>query len=94
MLIVFITVNTTHSEEQGQPFKQTGTTTIYLFRYQSCTWQCSGPFCQKKKNILVVTVQLAWFLFLKILFYNFVQSGHIPLFYFSLMIYFSCICRN
>ena len=48
MLIAFITVNTTHSEEQGQPFKQTGTTTIYLFRYQSCTWQCSGPFCQKK----------------------------------------------
>ena len=50
MLIAFITVNTTHSEEQGQPFKQTGTTTIYLFRYQSCTWQCSGPFCQKKKK--------------------------------------------
>ena len=50
MLIVFIFVNTTltHSEEQGQPFKQTGTTTIFSFRYQSCTWQCSGPFCQKK----------------------------------------------
>ena len=48
----------------------------------------------KKKHILVVTVQLAWFLFLNILFSNFFQSGHIPLFYFSLMIYFSCICRN
>ena len=27
----------THFEEQHRPFKQTGTTSIFSFRYQSCT---------------------------------------------------------
>ena len=33
-----------HPEEQYLPFKQTGTTTIFLLGYQSCVWLCSEPF--------------------------------------------------
>ena len=28
-------------------FKQTGTTTIFSFGYESCTWERSGSFCRK-----------------------------------------------
>ena len=35
----------THPKEQHLPFKQTGTTTIFLFGYQSSTWPRSDPFC-------------------------------------------------
>ena len=35
------------SEEQHRPFKKTGTTTIFLFGYQSCTSKFSGRFCRK-----------------------------------------------
>ena len=34
----------THPAEQHLPFKQTGTTTIFSFRYQSCVWPRSDPF--------------------------------------------------
>ena len=34
----------TQPEEQYLPFKQTETTTIFSFGYQSCTWPRSGPF--------------------------------------------------
>ena len=47
-LITFILVNTIkypHAlSEQHLPFKQTGTTTIFSFRYQSCVWPRSDPF--------------------------------------------------
>ena len=35
-----------HAEKQHPPFKQAGTTTIFLFGYQSCTWKRFGPFCR------------------------------------------------
>ena len=43
-----------HSEEQHPTskhgtFKQTETTTIFSFEYQSCTWKLSGPSFGKKK---------------------------------------------
>ena len=38
---------TTHSEEQHRSFKQTGTTSIFSFRYQSCTSWPSGPLSRK-----------------------------------------------
>ena len=34
----------THPEEQHLTFKQTGTTTIFSFGYQSCVWPRSHPF--------------------------------------------------
>ena len=34
----------THPEEQHLLFKQTGTTTIFSFGYQSCVWPRSDPF--------------------------------------------------
>ena len=34
----------THPEEQELPFKQTGTTTIFSFGYQSYVWSRSDPF--------------------------------------------------
>ena len=34
----------TRPEEQHLPFKQTGTTTIFSFGYQSCVWPRSDPF--------------------------------------------------
>ena len=37
----------THPEEQHLPFKQTGTTTIFSFRYQSCVWPRSDPFIRQ-----------------------------------------------
>ena len=61
----------TASEEQHLPFKQTGTTIIFSFGYQSCTWPCSDPLT---KHILVVTVELIWLLLLNILSFNFVPT--------------------
>ena len=47
-LIVFIfseyNAIPTHPEEQQLPFKQTGTTTIFSFGYQSYVWSRSDPF--------------------------------------------------
>ena len=45
-LIAFILGNTipTYPEEQHLTFKQTGTTTIFSFGYQSCVWPRSHPF--------------------------------------------------
>ena len=37
----------THPEEQHLTFKQTGTTTIFSFGYQSCVWPRSHPFFQQ-----------------------------------------------
>ena len=37
--------NTTHTEEQHLPFKQTGTNTIFSSGYQSCNWPRWVPFC-------------------------------------------------
>ena len=34
----------TRPEEQHLPFRQTGTTTIFSFGYQSCVWPRSDPF--------------------------------------------------
>ena len=46
-LIALILVNTisAHPEEPHLPFKQTGNTIIFSFRYNSCTWPLSDPFC-------------------------------------------------
>ena len=33
-----------HPAEQHLPFKQTGTTTIFSYRYKSCVWPRSDPF--------------------------------------------------
>ena len=56
------------SEEQCLPFKQTGTTTIFLFGYQSCVWWRSEPFFWQNScsgcNIgidLVVTLEYTFF---------------------------------
>ena len=49
----------THSEEQYRPFKQTVTTTIFSFRYQSCTWKRSGHSVGKS-HVLIVTLELIW----------------------------------
>ena len=45
-LIAFILGNTIprYPEEQHLTFKQTGTTTIFSFGYQSCVWPRSDPF--------------------------------------------------
>ena len=36
-----------HSEEQDRAFKQTGTSTISSFGYQSCTWKLYVLFCRR-----------------------------------------------
>ena len=51
-----------HPEEQHLPFKQTGTITIFSFRYQSCAWPPSSPFywqnpcslCKREIDLVVV----------------------------------------
>ena len=46
---ILVTIQTiqTHPEEQHLSFKQTGTTTIFSFGYQSCVWPSPDPlFCQ------------------------------------------------
>ena len=62
-----------HPKEQHLPFKQTGTTTMFSFGYQSCTWPRSNPFCWQT-HVLFVTVELIWLLFLNILSFNFVPT--------------------
>ena len=37
-----------HPTSKHVTLKQTRITTIFWFRYQSCTWKCSGPSFQKK----------------------------------------------
>ena len=50
-----------------------GTTTIFLFGHQSCTWPVLAHSVDKT-HILVVTGELIWLLFLNILSFNFVPK--------------------
>ena len=50
-----------------------GTTTIFLFGHQSCTWPVLAHSVDKI-HILVVTGELIWLLFLNILSFNFVPK--------------------
>ena len=58
----------THAEEQHPPFSQKGTTTIFWFRCQSCTWPRSDLFCWQNpcsgcnsRIDLVVVLEYAFF---------------------------------
>ena len=62
-----------HFEERHQPFKQTGTKTIFSFGYQSSPWKGFGP-SYRKNFVLVVIVEFNWLFFLNIVSFNFVQA--------------------
>ena len=61
-----------HPTSKHRAFKQTGTTNIFSFRYQSCTWKRSGSSFRKKNRSgcnsginLVVVLQYTSFNFIQ-----------------------------